>query len=117
MERSKCGLKFCKTVHSAKYRPYRCGIHCVPCIHWKDGRQVSFSSLLTKLLLEFRALLPLCTRMFPRFSCALLYFLGLGKDQRSRGNKWFPMHIEFPLILIFPLSLEIQYWQDSCTSP
>lgn len=49
----------------------------------------------------------LCTRSIPLFQVLCSSFLCLGRDQRGRGNKWFPMHIEFPLTLIFPLSLEI----------
>lgn len=46
-------------------------------------------------------------KIHPPFQVLCSSFLCLGRDQRGRGNKWFPMHIEFPLTLNFPLSLEI----------
>lgn len=121
---SKYGLEMFKITHAAKGRTpvpdlanlriistgrhkpsrySRCGPNS---LHLQGSRgQFSFSACHTDFLWEL-SILQLCTRMFPCFQALRSTFGGLGKDQRSRGNKWFPMHIEFPLILTFPLSLK-----------
>lgn len=89
----------------------------IPCIYREDGGSLVFHPVTLNSCESSEFSCNSVQECSPVFQELCSTFGCLGKDQRSTGNKWFPMHIEFPLLLLFPLSLEIQYWQDSRTSP